>query len=207
MGLKNKILLLILMLFLFTDVVHAESTIQIESKDVTVDETFSINISCVQSEPIKGWELKIRFDPSIISINSVSEGDLFEGYSTFFNIGTIDNNAGTIIDVYCLIIGKGNVSSSGTLINIEFKAIAIGETTVSLYDVGICNETQYLVNNVNDGRVVVNSEEKQDVEPGSDKHFVSNISEEPTQDESLRTVIVTCTIFICLLLYIGVKLI
>ena len=205
------VIMLIFMLPLFTHMVRADSVIQVESKDALVDATFTINITCVPSEPIKAWEFKVRFDPSIIQVVSVLEGDFFHNYMTFGVMGIVDNNAGTIINAYDLIMGQGNITSPGIFMSIDFKAIAEGDTTVSLYDVGITNETQYLVNIVNDGFVAVRSQEPPaPVVPNSNEPKLDKNSNDPPSDInpitawilSMKEVIVTCTIFICLFLYI-----
>jgi len=100
-------------IFLFTTVVplpvkaDGPTLVQVSPSDITVSalQTFSLNITCNPSQPIKAFELKISFDPSLLQANSITEGAIFSGYSTFFNDGTIDNIAGTIINIYNLIIG------------------------------------------------------------------------------------------------------
>ena len=88
---------------------------------VSPNESFNISINCNPGQPIKSYEFKISFDASLIEANSVSEGDIFNGYSTYFNSGIINNSAGTIINIYGLILGSGNVSSPGSFVNINFN--------------------------------------------------------------------------------------
>ena len=218
---KSRIVYLLFffpLLFLFSSIVCAESVVQGETKDVMVDETFSINISCVPSEPIKGWEFKISFDPSIIQVETIYEGAFFNGYPSFFVSGIIDNTNGTISEIYDLIVGQGNVSSQGVLLKVFFRAVAEGETIISFSNVGLVNETQYLVNIVNDGFVVVHSEEAPEPdapdEPAPDAPDEGLDYTDPPSDInpivewilSMKEIIVTCTIFICLFLHIWSKL-
>ena len=90
-------------------------------------ESFFVNVRCVAEQPIKSFELKLSFDPILLVANNVSEGDIFAGFTTFFNAGIIDNTAGTIVDVYDLIIGLGNVSISGTFVTISLEC-CLGES-------------------------------------------------------------------------------
>jgi hypothetical protein len=123
---------------------------------VAPESSFTVNISCVPGQPIKGYELKLSFDPSLLQADVVSEGDIFAGYSTFFNNGTINNTAGTIIDIYGLILGSGNVSSPGTLISISFTGkLLSGTSSLNLYDVGISNESAYVSLVINNGTATV----------------------------------------------------
>lgn len=129
------------------------------SLTVTAGEIFSLNIHCVPSRPIKSFELKISFNPSLVQANSVSEGDIFNGYTTFFNSGNINNNAGLIINIYDLIIGPENVTSPGTLVTISFTAKTLsGTSSIHLYEVGVTDEIGYLPISISDGSVTVHGE-------------------------------------------------
>ena len=128
------------------------------NQNVSLEEIFTVSVYCEPDQSIKSFEFKLSFDSSLIQVNSVTEGDIFDGYTTFFNPGTIDNNAGSIVDIYGLILGSGNVSNPGTLVNISFTAKStIGSSLLNLYDVGVTNETGYISITVNDGNVTVQS--------------------------------------------------
>ena len=108
---------------------------------VSFQDSFSISINCNPAQPIKSFEFKLSFDETIIEADSVSEGDIFNGYSTYFNSGIINNSDGTIINVYGLILGPGNVSSPGSFATINFTAKSnSGISSLNLYDVGVTNE-------------------------------------------------------------------
>jgi len=128
------------------------------SQTVAPGETFTVNVSCVPGQPVKSFELKLSFDASLVQANSVTEGDIFDGYDTFFESGTIDNVAGTIVDVYGLIIGAGNVSNPGILVTIGFTAQTVtGVSGLDLYDVGVTNESTYVPLVVSNGSVLVDA--------------------------------------------------
>jgi hypothetical protein len=126
------------------------------SKTVSPGETFTVNVSCVPGQPIKSFEFELSFNASLLQANSVSEGDIFDGYTTFFNDGTINNTAGTIVDIYDLIVGVGTVSGSGTLVTISFTAgLTAGVSYLTLTDAGVTNATEYLPIIVSNGNVSV----------------------------------------------------
>lgn len=136
------------------------STVSVEpiSQVVLPNKNFIIHIYCNLTTPIKAYEFKLSFDPSLIQANNVIEGNIFKDYTTFFNPGVIDNDDGTIIDVYGLIMGMGNVSLSGNLVSISFTSKSnIGVSNITLYDVGITNETDYLPVTSVSGEVIVNT--------------------------------------------------
>lgn len=126
------------------------------SKTVSAGQTFTITVACTPGQSIKSYELKILFNPTLLLANSVSEGTIFAGYTTFFNAGTINNTAGSIVDVYGLILGAGSVSAPGSLVSISFTArLASGTSSVSLSDVGVTNETTYVPITVTNGTVIL----------------------------------------------------
>jgi len=126
------------------------------NQTINASDTFTVNVSCVPGQPIKSFEFKLSFNPLILQANSVIEGDIFNGYATFFNSGTLDNVAGTIVDVYDLIVGSGNDSNAGILVTISFTAQSnTGTSILHLYDVGVTQETEYIPITVNDGSVAV----------------------------------------------------
>jgi hypothetical protein len=136
--------------------VTATETIVETPEHVTIDQQFNVNITCLPSEPVKGWEFKIRYNKTLLYPVTMAEGDFFYGYDTFPHLGIIDYTNGTIINIYNLIIGKtGNTSSPGTLVTIRFKALSTGNASICLYDVGVCNETKYLNNTIINGSIYI----------------------------------------------------
>jgi hypothetical protein len=155
------IVLLFITIVPFAVKADGPTLVQVSPSNTTVSalQTFSLNISCIPSQPIKSFELKISFDPSLLQANSVTEGTIFSGHTTFFNDGTIDNIAGTIINIYNLIIGPENVSNPGTLVTISFTAKTFsGTSTIDLYDVGVTDDLGYVSITVSDAAVTVNGE-------------------------------------------------
>ncbi len=123
---------------------------------VSPGESFDISISCNPDQPIKSFEFKLSYDASLLQANSVSEGDIFDGYTTFFNSGIINNTAGTIVNVYGLILGAGNVTNPGSFADISFTAKDVsGISSINLYDFGVTNESSYISISVNNGTVQI----------------------------------------------------
>jgi len=160
--LKAVALTIIIILSAITiTVVAAETTtvsIDPSSQIVSSGETFTVDVSCVPGQPIKSFEFKLSFNATVLQVNSVTEGDIFDGYDTFFNAGTINNTAGTVVDIYGLIMGSGNVTGSGTFVTISCTAKDVsGISTLALSSVGVTNETSYVSITVNNGTVQVDA--------------------------------------------------
>ena len=126
------------------------------NQTVSTGKTFNVNVLCVPAQSIKSYELKVVFNPSLIKANSVTKGNIFNGYSTYFNAGTIDNTAGTISNIYNVILGSGSVSSSGTFITISFTAKStIGTSSIKLNNVGVTNNIGYIPITITNGSVQI----------------------------------------------------
>ncbi|MBD3405628.1 MAG: hypothetical protein GF411_05800, partial [Candidatus Lokiarchaeota archaeon] len=126
---------------------------------VSPGDSFSFNVTCNPGDPVKSYEFKLQFDPSLMSISSVSEGLFFNGFTTFFNDGDIDNTNGKLTNVYNLILGSGNVTSEHSLITVSCVAKgSIGQLPIQLYDVGVTDEEGYLQVTTMNGIVSVQDE-------------------------------------------------
>jgi len=136
----------------------ADTSISINpvSQSVSAGAALSITVQCVPQQPVKAFELKVSFNPSLLQVTSVSEGDLFDGYTTFFSPGIINNVAGTIVNIYDLIVGPGYVTDAGVLVTINFTAkTSSGTSPLSLYDVRVTNESAYIGVSVSSASVTV----------------------------------------------------
>jgi hypothetical protein len=164
------IFMLILLLAIKTTLIQSQNNFIAQDIDTKIhilpntnnagyNKSFQINVWCNPAEPVKAWEMKFKYDPTIIRANFVSEGDLFEGYSTLFSSGKIDNINGTISDIYNLILGTGNVTANGTLVTMNFTSLyKNGVSLLETYDVGIANETQYLLIEVINSSILIYQE-------------------------------------------------
>jgi len=165
-----QVIIVVIILFgtIFSTVDAADvTTVSISPSSLTFSPgaSFDVDVSCVPGQPIKSFELKLSFDPSLLKVNSVIEGDIFAEYTTFFNSGIIDNTAGTIVNIYNLIIGAGDVSNAGTFININLTAKeTTGVSSLNLFEVGVTDEEGYLSISVIDGSVTI--QESEDDPPG-----------------------------------------
>jgi hypothetical protein len=97
----------------------------------------SINIIVDPSESIAGMQTDILFDPEYLSCNSVDEGNLFQGHSTYFQAGAIDNINGTIKNIVGVAI-MGHTSNPGIFAHINFTTKQLSGTThITLTNLGV----------------------------------------------------------------------
>ena len=100
-------------------------------------EYIEISITITPKEAIAGAQLDFIFDPDMLSIEWVAEGDVFSGYDTYFGQGVIDNTNGTLKNVVSLITTPGgNTTNQGSIAIVAIRAKTItGETPLNLSNV------------------------------------------------------------------------
>jgi PKD repeat protein len=159
----NVMLSVIILVGLLIIPVHAagSTTVKVDSlsQSISSGSTFTISIACIPGQTLKAFELQVVFNPSLLQANSVSEGNIFNSYSTFFNAGSIDNSNGTINNIYDVILGPYITSSSGTLVTISFTAKSTsGTSSINLTNVGITNNVDYMPITIINGSVQITTE-------------------------------------------------
>jgi len=106
------------------------------NKTVTTGGTFSLNVMIdPHGENIAAAQADIAFDPNLIKLNNISEGNFLKqgGAGTFFFISKgIDNQTGKAGTVACSILGKKNVSKRGTFFTINATAVKPGRSAINL---------------------------------------------------------------------------
>jgi hypothetical protein len=164
-----KILVLLTIFSFFAGSVNAAEpvapstiTFAASAEVVDPDQPFTVSISIDPSVPINGAQFDLQFTSSLVSATEVTEGNLFsqDGASTIFSSGTINNDAGTVTNVYGFILGATSVSSPGVLANIDLTAgSTTGTATLSLSNVVIsdanANAVPYTIS-TSDGSGVIN---------------------------------------------------
>jgi len=155
------------------------------SKTVEKGETFTIGVYISPGEPMIGIELDISFNATLLQANSVSEGDLFDGYTSLFDGGDIDNENGEITGVYGLVVGD-NVSDPGYFCNISFTAQDIaGISNIEFYGVIVTDQNADPIPSedleVNDGSVTIEENSPSSISNPNPENGETDVSVDLTQ--------------------------
>ncbi|NOR85965.1 PGF-pre-PGF domain-containing protein [archaeon] len=132
-------------------------TVEITPANKTIDknEYFILNVSVSDiPEPIIGMQADIEYDPSVITINYVVEGNLFtqDGAPTFFVDNPKDDTAGIRKNTYTAILGEFSVNTPENFITLNLTAKEqIEETYINITNVVISDPqgqaVPYTINN------------------------------------------------------------
>lgn len=108
------------------------------SATVNVGDIFTIPISIADAVDLTSFQFDLSFIATILQVTAtgVTEDPFFtQGDITVFNPGFVDNTNGQILGVSDALIFQAPVNGSGTLVNIEFQAIALGVSPLTLSNV------------------------------------------------------------------------
>lgn len=113
-------------------------TISTVNQTTKLGQTFNIDINLIpMGNSISGWQLQLSWDPVLIKVNGITEGNFLKVYGlpTLFNAGTIAN--GTTGWNYALILGNNSgVSNPGVLMTLNVTAVRITHN-ITLLPVGL----------------------------------------------------------------------
>lgn len=111
-------------------------TVSIQPQTTTVfgGNTFTLDVNISNVSDLFAFQFDLGFNPSILSAVSIMEGSFLPGGgTTFFIPGAIDNVGGTIAATADSLIGLiPGGTGSGTLAEVEFKALGSGTNGISL---------------------------------------------------------------------------
>ena len=99
-----------------------------------IGETFTLHLNVENVSDLGGWQADIVFDPAVLRVGKVSEGDFLKAddESPFFDAGTINNKAGRITGLKAVRVSQDRTSRQGTLLTVEFTGIGNGESRLTL---------------------------------------------------------------------------
>ena len=101
---------------------------------IHVGDPFILDLSAENVQDLAGWQFDIVFDPAVLEVVEVNEGDFLKegGGATFFQKGTIDNTTGKITKLSSVRLSEDGASGTGTLLSGTFTAKRAGQTQLRL---------------------------------------------------------------------------
>lgn len=104
------------------------------SQTANVGGGFSLDVIISNVTDLFAYQFDVAFDPSVLAVQSITEGAFLSGGgSTFFIPGSIDNVAGLISFTANTLIGPiTGVNGGGVLAQLNFSAVGAGISSVDL---------------------------------------------------------------------------
>jgi len=159
----SAIVIFLIILNFYLPQPQANVAVSPSNKIVNQGQSFILNVSIDPlGAAISGAQLDITYNQSFLNLNSVIEGNVFtqDGASTYFNNGTINYTAGTVKNIIGVIVGPGNISTSGTFVRLNFTVIGqSGISEIQLSNVRISDPDALAVPLITtNGTININSE-------------------------------------------------
>jgi len=111
--------------------------------NVTIGDTFNININVTNIVNFTCWQLNLYFLKGVLNCTAAVEGPFLKtGGGTFYN-KTITNNFNVThgkLLAYSTLLGATSVAGSGTILTVTFKAVGGGNTPLHMADIKLGDE-------------------------------------------------------------------
>ena len=97
-------------------------------------DTFTLALNVADVHDLAGWQFDIAFDPTVLEVLEVSEGDFLktDNGTTFFQKGSINNTTGKITKLSSARLSEDGVNGTGTLLSVAFTAKTPGQAHLKL---------------------------------------------------------------------------
>lgn len=119
----------------------------------TLGDIIQVGVSADSYADLYAWQFDLNWNPTILSLNGVTEGSaLASAGTTFFIPGTIDNVGGSATVNADTLIGPGP-GANGTnqvLAYFDFSAIGVGQTVITIQNVTLLDSN---LNNITETSV------------------------------------------------------
>ena len=98
---------------------------------ITPSKDFTVELKVTSITNLKAYSVTLSYDPTLLSLQEVTEGTFFSSEGETFFYRDIDNQEGSVL-IDCAILGRDlSVSGEGTLANLSFTCLKAGETGIT----------------------------------------------------------------------------
>ena len=123
----------------------APATIAVDPpvSNVTIGDTFNINITVTNIVNFTCWELKLYFLNGVLNCTAAVEGPFLKTENGTYYGKTITNNFNVThgqLVAYCTVNLITNITGSGTILTVTFKAVGGGNTPLHMADIKLGDE-------------------------------------------------------------------
>jgi len=125
-----------------------------ETSVAAVGQGFAVNVNVSNVVDLYGWELKLRWNTTLLDMVNVSEGSFLKGGGDTYFVFEKNVTLGFVL-IYCTLLGvvPGVNGSGGALATVEFQVRESGYCGLDIYDSSLVNSLEQSMNHaVVDGR-------------------------------------------------------
>ncbi|MEA1944223.1 MAG: cohesin domain-containing protein [Euryarchaeota archaeon] len=144
---KNILIGTVLVLVMITSAGATEVKVDPASQTIAAGDVFYVDVTVKDVVGMKGDAAILNFDPGVMQVTGIVEGDFLKAGGSTLSVFTWDNTAGTATFGYSLS-GASTVTGSGTLATIRFDTYPdapTGTYDLSLTDVELRDASNELI--------------------------------------------------------------
>jgi hypothetical protein len=98
---------------------------------LTPSKDFTVELKVASITDLKGYSVTLSYDPTLLSLQEVTEGPFFSAKGKTFFYKKVDDTKGTIL-IDCALLGKSlSISGEGTLAILSFTSLKAGSTSLT----------------------------------------------------------------------------
>jgi hypothetical protein len=98
---------------------------------ITPSKNFTVELKVTSITNLKAYSVTLSYDPTLLSLQEVTEGTFFSSEGETFFYRDIDNQGGSVL-IDCAILGRDlSVSGEGTLATLSFTCLEVGSTSIT----------------------------------------------------------------------------
>jgi hypothetical protein len=97
---------------------------------LTPSEDFTVELKATSITNLKGYSVTLSYDPTLISLQEVTEGSFFSTKGKTFFYKRVDDSQGTILIDNALLGTDLSISGEGTLSTLSFTCLKAGSTSI-----------------------------------------------------------------------------
>jgi len=107
--------------------------------DASVGETINVNVNISNANGVFAWEIRIRFNPSLLVVSAVQSGGFLSRAGTTFPLQFANHSDFGYVVLGETLSEEALANGNGTLVKITFKVLGTGECILHLYDTLLFN--------------------------------------------------------------------
>jgi hypothetical protein len=112
-----------------------------EESTANVGATFTVNVNISDAVGVAGWDIHVRFDPTILVVSGYASGGFLEQAGPTLSM-VFDNKSNLgYVGLALTLSQQGSASGNGTLARITFKVLSPGTSAIHLYNTILIDES------------------------------------------------------------------
>ncbi len=105
-----------------------------EHAQALVGQEISVNITVSDVKDLFGWEIKLKWNTTVLEARDISEGEFLKASNTTFFYPQLNNTAGYAVAVCTFVNDIQGVDGTGVLATLTFRVRASGSCYLDLYE-------------------------------------------------------------------------